>query len=122
MPVLSSGSAPIVIPSISSIHISRVSSRTSMYCLIRRINSSTSVSFFAVSDSFPSSPLISLFNAFCSSVYVERSFTQISSGIFSATLSSFGIMSMPTLAVVKGGKVVNISVGAKPKEAIFAML
>ena len=36
--------------------------------------------------------------------------------------SQFGIMSIPTLAVVKGGKVVNISVGAKPKEAILAML
>ena len=36
--------------------------------------------------------------------------------------SQFGIMSIPTLAVVKGGNVVNISVGAKPKEAILAML
>lgn len=36
--------------------------------------------------------------------------------------AQFGIMSIPTLAVVKGGKVVQISVGAKPKEAILAML
>ncbi|MGN1042382.1 MAG: thioredoxin [Christensenellales bacterium] len=36
--------------------------------------------------------------------------------------AQFGVMSLPALAVVKGGKVVNISVGAKPKEDILAML
>lgn len=34
----------------------------------------------------------------------------------------FGIMSIPTLVVVKDGKVVNQSVGAKPKAQILEML
>lgn len=34
----------------------------------------------------------------------------------------FGIMSIPTLVVVKDGKVVNQSVGAKPKNQILEML
>jgi thioredoxin len=36
--------------------------------------------------------------------------------------SAFGVMSIPTLVVMKGGKVVNKSVGARPKSAIMAML
>ena len=36
--------------------------------------------------------------------------------------AQFGVMSIPTLVVLKNGKVVNQSVGAKPKEAILAML
>lgn len=35
---------------------------------------------------------------------------------------AFNVMSIPTLAVVKNGKVVNTSVGAKPKAAILKML
>ena len=35
---------------------------------------------------------------------------------------AFGVMSIPMLAVMKGGKVVNQSVGAKPKTEILAML
>ena len=34
----------------------------------------------------------------------------------------FGVMSIPTLVVIKGGKVVNQSMGARPKNAILAML
>ena len=34
----------------------------------------------------------------------------------------FGVMSIPTLMVVKNGKVVSQSAGAKPKNAILAML
>ena len=34
----------------------------------------------------------------------------------------FGIMSIPTLVVMKGGKVVNQMVGARPKAQILAML
>ena len=36
--------------------------------------------------------------------------------------ASFGVMSIPTLVVMKNGQIVNRSVGAKPKEAILAML
>ncbi len=36
--------------------------------------------------------------------------------------SAFQIMSIPTLMVVKGGKVVRQSAGARPKEQILAML
>ena len=36
--------------------------------------------------------------------------------------SLFGVMSIPMLAVVKGGQVVSKSVGAKPKAAVLAML
>lgn len=35
---------------------------------------------------------------------------------------AFGVMSIPTLVVMKGGKVVNKTVGARPKAAIMAML
>ena len=34
----------------------------------------------------------------------------------------FGVMSIPTLVVIKGGKVVNKTVGARPKSQILAML
>ena len=34
----------------------------------------------------------------------------------------FGVMSIPTLVVVKNGKVVNQTVGARPKAQILAML
>ena len=34
----------------------------------------------------------------------------------------YGVMSIPTLMVVKGGKVVRQSAGARPKEQILAML
>ena len=34
----------------------------------------------------------------------------------------FGVMSIPTLVVIKGGKVVNQIVGARPKAQILAML
>lgn len=34
----------------------------------------------------------------------------------------FKVMSIPTLAVVNGGKVIKTSVGVKPKAAILAML
>lgn len=34
----------------------------------------------------------------------------------------FGVSSIPTLVVIKGGKVVNRSVGARPKSQILAML
>lgn len=36
--------------------------------------------------------------------------------------SAFGVMSIPTLVVMKGGKVVNQSMGVRPKNAILAML
>ena len=36
--------------------------------------------------------------------------------------SEFDIMSVPTLLVIKGGKVVNKSVGLKPKNQILEML
>lgn len=36
--------------------------------------------------------------------------------------SRFGIMSIPTLVVMKDGKIVNQSMGARPKPAILAML
>lgn len=35
---------------------------------------------------------------------------------------AFGVMSIPTLVVVKNGKVVRQSSGARPKEVILAML
>ena len=34
----------------------------------------------------------------------------------------FGVMSIPTLVVMKNGKIVKQSMGAKPKRAILAML
>ena len=34
----------------------------------------------------------------------------------------FGVMSIPTLVVIKGGQVVHNSAGARPKGAILAML
>ena len=34
----------------------------------------------------------------------------------------FGIMSILTLVVIKDGKIINQSMGAKPKEAILALL
>ena len=34
----------------------------------------------------------------------------------------FGVMSIPTLVVMKGGRVVNKTVGARPKNQILAML
>ena len=36
--------------------------------------------------------------------------------------SRFGIMSIPTLVVIENGKIVNQTMGAKPKEAILSML
>lgn len=36
--------------------------------------------------------------------------------------ANFGIMSIPTLVVIKDGKVTNRSMGAKPKSAILSML
>ena len=36
--------------------------------------------------------------------------------------SRFGIMSIPTLVVMKEGKVVNQALGARPKEAILELL
>lgn len=36
--------------------------------------------------------------------------------------SAFGVFSIPTLVVMKDGKVVNQSAGARPKAAILAML
>lgn len=35
---------------------------------------------------------------------------------------SYGVMSIPTLVVLKGGEVVKKSVGVQPKEAILEML
>ena len=34
----------------------------------------------------------------------------------------YGVMSVPTLAVFKGGEVVNQAVGVQPKQAIYGML
>ena len=34
----------------------------------------------------------------------------------------FGVMSIPTLVVIKGGRVVNQMVGARPKSQILALL
>lgn len=39
-----------------------------------------------------------------------------------ALAAQFGVMSIPMLIVIKDGKVVNSSVGAKPKDEILAML
>ncbi len=39
-----------------------------------------------------------------------------------ALAAQFGVMSIPTLVVMKEGKVVNQSVGARPKEQILQML
>ncbi len=36
--------------------------------------------------------------------------------------SQFGVMSIPTLVVMKDGKITNQSLGAKPKQAILDML
>ena len=36
--------------------------------------------------------------------------------------AQFGVMSSPTLVVIKNGKVVNQAVGARPKAQILAML
>ncbi len=36
--------------------------------------------------------------------------------------SQFGVMSIPTLVVLKNGKIINQSVGVKPKFQILAML
>ena len=36
--------------------------------------------------------------------------------------SQFGVMSIPTLVVLKDGQVVNPAVGARPREAIEALL
>ena len=36
--------------------------------------------------------------------------------------SRFGVMSIPTLVVMKEGKIVNQAVGARPKNAILSML
>lgn len=36
--------------------------------------------------------------------------------------SQFGVMSIPTLVVMKNGKVASTSVGAKSKEAILSMI
>lgn len=35
---------------------------------------------------------------------------------------AFGVMSIPTLVVVKNGEIVNKAVGSRPKQAILAML
>lgn len=34
----------------------------------------------------------------------------------------FGVMSIPTLVLIKGGKVIDTSVGLRPKDAIVAMI
>ena len=36
--------------------------------------------------------------------------------------SAFQVMSIPTLVVIRGGKIVNQSVGVRPKQQILAML
>lgn len=36
--------------------------------------------------------------------------------------SAFGVMSIPTLVVMRNGEVVNKSMGAKPKAAIMALI
>lgn len=38
-----------------------------------------------------------------------------------ALAGKFKVYSIPTLVALKGGKVVNIAVGARPKEAILAL-
>ncbi len=40
----------------------------------------------------------------------------------SALAAEFGIMSIPTLVVIKDGKIVNSAVGARPKSEILALL
>ena len=35
---------------------------------------------------------------------------------------AFGVYSIPTLVIMKDGKIVNQAVGARPKEQILAML
>lgn len=35
--------------------------------------------------------------------------------------SQFGVMSIPTLVVLKNGKIVNQAMGARPKSAILGM-
>lgn len=39
-----------------------------------------------------------------------------------ALAQAFGVVSIPTLVVLKGGQVVQQAVGARPKDAILAML
>lgn len=39
-----------------------------------------------------------------------------------ALANRFSVMSIPTLVVLKDGKIVNQTVGARPKEAILALL
>lgn len=39
-----------------------------------------------------------------------------------ALAAKFGVMSIPTLVVMKNGKIVNQAVGARPKTQILAML
>jgi len=39
-----------------------------------------------------------------------------------ALAQSFGVMSIPTLVVLRDGKIVNQAVGAKPKAQILAMV
>ena len=39
-----------------------------------------------------------------------------------ALASRFGVMSIPTLVVMKGGKIVNQAVGARPKAQILSLL
>ncbi len=39
-----------------------------------------------------------------------------------ALAEKFGVFSIPTLVVIKDGKIVNQAVGVRPKEAILAML
>lgn len=36
--------------------------------------------------------------------------------------NEFGVMSIPTLVVIKNGEIVNQSAGARPKQSILAML
>ena len=36
--------------------------------------------------------------------------------------AQFGIMSIPTLVVIQNGKIINQAMGARPKDAILAML
>ena len=36
--------------------------------------------------------------------------------------AQFGVMSIPTLVVIKDGKITNQAMGARPKQAILAML
>lgn len=36
--------------------------------------------------------------------------------------SQFGVMSIPTLVVMKNGKIINQAMGARPKQAILKML